>query len=287
MGVLILARLLTQPGISIPFSVWIPIAYLWQDVAVMLAFAMLDYTVRREWFGQTLYVLIVGYVALNVPIVRVLSSPLTLPMIRAAGAPLADSVKYYLTLKNLGSIALILAAGIFLPIGLARWKPQSREIVIAVIVVALSFALAGPYAISKVDTAGRYRNAFGALWPTRLRPLKDHPENKDWRSSPFPVFSNAVNPLLQYRGAAAGRNVVLIVLESTSARYWPSGDSAIDPMPNLTALASQGISFEHAYAVYPESIKGLFSVLCSRYPAFDVAAEVYSRITCPALPREL
>ena len=58
-------------------------------------------------------------------------------------------------------------------------------------------------------------------------------------------------------------------------------------MPNLTALASQGISFEHAYAVYPESIKGLFSVLCSRYPAFDVAPEVYSRITCPALPREL
>ncbi len=287
MGVLILARLLTGPGISIPFSVWIPIAYLWQDVAVMLAFAMLDYTVRREWFGRTLYVLIVGYVALNVPIVRVLSSPLTLPMIRAAGAPLADSVKYYLTLKNLGSIALILAAGIFLPIGLARWKPQRRGIVIAVIVVSLSFALAGPYAISKVDTAGRYRNAFGALWPTRLRPLKDHPENKDWRSSPFPVFSNAVNPLLQYRGAAAGRNVVLIVLESTSARYWPSGDSAIDPMPNLTALASQGISFEHAYAVYPESIKGLFSVLCSRYPAFDVAPEVYSRITCPALPREL
>src|SRR5437867_1492730 len=193
----------------------------------MLAFAMLDYTVRREWFGRTLYVLIVGYVALNVPIVRVLSSPLTLPMIRAAGAPLADSVKYYLTLKNLGSIALILAAGIFLPIGLARWKPQRRGIVIAVIVVSLSFALAGPYAISKVDTAGRYRNAFGALWPTRLRPLKDHPENTDWRSSPFPVSSNAVNQLSQYRGAAAGRNVVLIALESTSARYTYLGMPAI------------------------------------------------------------
>src|SRR3989475_8507384 len=131
------------------------------------------------------------------------------------------------------------------------------------------------------------QRTWSAVADTRLRPLKNHPENKDWRSSPFLVFSNAVNPLLQYRGAAAGRNVVLIVLESTSARYWPSGDSAIDPMPNLTALASQGISFEHAYAVYPESIKGLFSVLCSRYPAFDVAPEVYSRITCPALPREL
>ena len=103
-GVLILARLLTQPGVSIPVSVWIPIAYLWQDVAVVLAFAMLDYTVQREWFGRTLYVLVVGYVALNVPIARVLSSPLTLPMMRAAGGPLADSVRYYLTLRNLGTI---------------------------------------------------------------------------------------------------------------------------------------------------------------------------------------
>jgi len=286
MGVLILARLLTQPGVSIPVSVWIPIAYLWQDVAVVLAFAMLDYTVQREWFGRTLYVLVVGYVALNVPIARVLSSPLTLPMMRAAGGPLADSVRYYLTLRNLGTIALILAAGILLPVYLARWKPR-RGIVVAVMVVSLSFALAGPYAISKIDTAGRYRNALGALWSTHLRPLKDHPGNQDWRTSPFLGSSNAVNQLLQYRGAAAGRNVVLIFLESTAARYWPNRDSAIDPMPNLTALASHGISFEHAYAVYPESIKGLFSVLCSRYPAFDVAAEAYSGIKCPALPQQL
>jgi hypothetical protein len=27
--------------------------------------------------------------------------------------------------------------------------------------------------------------------------------------------------------------------------------------------------FDRAYAVYPESIKGLFSILCSRYPALD------------------
>src|SRR2546427_11954454 len=125
-----------------------------------------------------------------------------------------------------------------MPVYLAPWKPQRRGVVAAVIVVSLSSAVAGPYAISKVDTAGRYRNALGALWPTRLRPLKDHPENKDWRSSPFPVFSNAVNPLLQYRSAAAGRNVVLIVLESTSARYWPSGDTAIDRMQNLNGLTA-------------------------------------------------
>jgi len=286
-GVLLLARLLMQPGTLLPFSIWVPIAYLWQDVAVVLAFAIVDYTVRRDWLGWTLYALIVGYVAFNVPIARVLSSPLTLSMIRAAGGPLSDSVRYYLTPKNVGSMALILAAGTLLPMCFAQWKPRRPRTIAALIVVSLSVTLAGPYAISRVDTAGRYRNAIGALWPTHLRLRNDSPKNQDWRASPFPVASNEVNPLLRYRGAAAGRNVVLILLESTAARYWPSRDFAIDPMPNLTALASRGISFEHAYAVYPESIKGLFSVLCSQYPAFDVASKTYSAVTYPALPQKL
>ncbi len=306
MGVLLLARLLTLPAIPVPFSVWVPIAYLWQDVAVVLVFAVVDYAVGRDWLAWMLYALIVGYVALNVPVARVLSSPLTLPMIRAAGGPLSDSVRYYITPKNLGSIALILAGGTFLPMWFAQWKPRRYGFVPALIVVSLSVTLAGPYAISRVDTAGRYRNAIGALWPAHLEFQGRTPNSEvqefgvrpwnSWRSSPFPASSKEINQLSRYRGAAAGRNVVLILLESTAARYWPSrpswpsrpnGDSAIDPMPNLTALASRGISFEHAYAVYPESIKGLFSVLCSRYPAFDVAPERYSAVTCPALPRQL
>ena len=45
--------------------------------------------------------------------------------------------------------------------------------------------------------------------------------------------------------------------------------------------------FENAYAVYPESIKGLFSVLCSRYPAFDSRAEFYERVTTPSIAQVL
>ena len=32
----------------------------------------------------------------------------------------------------------------------------------------------------------------------------------------------------------------------------------MDPMPKLTRLATKAVLFENAYAVYPESIKGLF-----------------------------
>src|SRR5262249_4537003 len=56
-----------------------------------------------------------------------------------------------------------------------------------------------------------------------------------------------------------------------------------DPMPNLSELARTALVFENAYAVYPESIKALFSFLCSRYPAMDTKTESYTRITTPSL----
>src|SRR5262249_48192836 len=47
------------------------------------------------------------------------------------------------------------------------------------------------------------------------------------------------------------------------------------------------IVFDSAYAVYPESIKGLFSILCSTYPAFDTAARFYAALPCPSLASSL
>ena len=58
-------------------------------------------------------------------------------------------------------------------------------------------------------------------------------------------------------------------------------------MPNLARLAAQSIVFERAYTVYPESIKGLLSVLCSKYPAFQTPAEAYAKVQCPSLAQLL
>jgi arylsulfatase A-like enzyme len=55
-------------------------------------------------------------------------------------------------------------------------------------------------------------------------------------------------------------------------------------MPNLTAMAGRAVVFETAYAVYPESIKGLYSVLCSAYPALGGRAEALAAAGCRALP---
>src|SRR5205823_2949406 len=48
----------------------------------------------------------------------------------------------------------------------------------------------------------------------------------------------------------------------------------------LSALARRALVFDNAYAVYPESIKGLFSVLCSTFPAFDSRPEEYESVDC-------
>jgi lipoteichoic acid synthase len=54
-------------------------------------------------------------------------------------------------------------------------------------------------------------------------------------------------------------------------------------MPNVSELARTAIVFENAYAAYPESIKGLFSILCSTYPAFDSEAEMYAAVPCQSI----
>ena len=291
-AVLILARLLTLGGGSIAVSVWTPVAYLWQDLLAALIFAFLESFVLPRRAGWLLYSTLVSYVALNVPITLVLSSPLTPAMIRAAGGPLLDSIRHHLTLANLGALALVASAGVLFPLLLTRMQFQLRK---GLAVASLALVAVGPFATGKVETVGLHRNAFGALMPVGAvydriaadtRHASDTFRHDGWRVSPF-ESARSVPEIAQYRGAAAGRNVVVVILESTAAGYLRPYGAQEDPMPNLTGLASRSIVFEDAYAVYPESIKGLFSVLCSRYPAFATPAEAYSQVPCASLAQLL
>ncbi|HLQ77618.1 MAG TPA: sulfatase, partial [Terriglobia bacterium] len=227
-------------------------------------------SIRRPRLGWVLYALLVGYAAINVPIARILSSPMTWTMMRAARGPLRDSITHYFTVPYFGAVALILTAGILLPVVLGRLKFQHAKIAG---VAALAVVAIGPYAVTQVDSAGMHRNAFGVLWPTHLGRTTSG-DAGGWRISPFE--SAPATDLSRFRGSAAGRNVILILLESTAARYLKPYGAAEDPMPNLTRLASQSIVFDRAYAVYPESIRELFATLCSQYPQFGTSPETYA-----------
>ena len=90
-GVFVIAKLVILAGRPIQLSSWTPIAYFWQDLLVVLIFALLDRMVRSARFGWALYGAAVAYVTINIGVERVLSSPLTWPMLGAAGGALSDS----------------------------------------------------------------------------------------------------------------------------------------------------------------------------------------------------
>jgi hypothetical protein len=278
--VLVLAKLCMGVGQPVPASAWAPVAYLWQDLLVAVLFAGFDGLVRRSWAGWPVYGLIVAYAAVNVPVARVLGTPLTAPMLRATRGTLADSVAYHATPTNVGFLLLVVAAGATFPFLFRRVR--ARHLLWGA-AAAAPVILLGRYATTRVDTGGLHRNALVAVVETQF-PHIDAADSAE--PLPVPPAPSELGPdpgLADLRGAAAGRNVVLVMLESAAAQYLRPYGAAEDPMPNVTALAAQGILFERAYAVYPESIRGLFSVLCSRYPAMDTEPELYERVTTPSL----
>jgi hypothetical protein len=79
LALLALARVLELAGRAIPLSLWTPVAFLWQDAVFVLVFAALDRAWRRPKLGWLLYSIAAMYIAINVPITRTLSTPLTWP----------------------------------------------------------------------------------------------------------------------------------------------------------------------------------------------------------------
>ena len=279
--VLVVAKAIMLSGRQAAMTPWFPLAYFWQDVLVALSLGVVGWLVHRPAVTWTCYALVVGYVALNVPIALELSSPLSVSMWRAARGPLSDSVSAGFTPRNVGALATVLLVAAIAPFATRRLRPAGRLTIVA----ALAWIIAGATASARIDTRGLHRNAIGALLPAAT-PLAaaSSSSSADWRA---PVVGNTSAPedLRADRRAARGQNVLLITLESTAARYLGLYGAKVDPMPNLSHLAKRSTVFDRMYAVYPESIKGLFSTLCSRAPGYNTDPEVYASVPCDSMPQ--
>ncbi|HLJ45178.1 MAG TPA: sulfatase [Bryobacteraceae bacterium] len=248
--VLLAAKAAFLRGHSINASGWLLVAYVWQDAAVALFYALFD---RREF-----YWLIAIYAAINVPVERALSTPLTWPMLRAARGPLADSILLYVNGMNCALVVAVLAVAFVAPLFLGRMPALPGAVPL---LCAVTFVLVGPSASSRVDTHGLGRNAITALVDISLpRVAAFNGPSRDWRS-----VEPAPEDLSRFAGVARGRNVIMVSLESTAAQYLELYGAKYDVMPNLSKLANRAVVFDNAYAVYPESIKALSGVLCSTY----------------------
>jgi hypothetical protein len=275
----------TGVGPGHPWSGWSIVAYFWQDVLVALLFGGTDTLLRilgvNPRVRWALYWAIVTYAVLNIPVERALFTPMTWPMLRAARGPLTDSLLHYATPANIllmaltgviGTVSAVLSAG-------------ERRASVWLLIAGCTIVLAGPSADARVETLGVSRNAIVALLTSTRPKIDAEARFGDWRRSPFGQATT--DDLSTLRGMAKGRNIIMVSLESTAAPYLGIYGAAPDPTPNLTALARNAVVFDNAYAVYPESIKGLYSVLCSGFPAFDTTAEEYERVPCTSLAASL
>jgi hypothetical protein len=256
-------------------------------VLVVLVFAGIDFAMRRRaWISWLLYSLMVLYIAINVPIACVLSTPMTWPLLRATRGALADSIVHYVRWINFLRIVLVLGVGVASPLLLRRRVNFfSTRVKLAATGAGLFLILLGPLASGHVETLGLERNPLVALFSTALPRISAANLAGDWSASLFD--SERGEDLSWLSGQAAGRNVLVIHLESTGAQYLRPYGAGDDPMPHLTALAHESLLFENAYTTYPETIRSFFAVQCATWPALDTHPEDYERVATPGIAQIL
>lgn len=273
----VLARILLQlHRTDLP---WLSsVAFVWQDALIALIVAGVEKLGRpARWVKWGAYVLLIAYVAINAAVIRVLSAPLTMQMLSAAGTALSDSIRYYLTAPNIFLIACIILAGAIFPWVAAHTSYAHRRLFIF---AALLLSFVGWSAGFSLSGHQLTRNPVLAMVQSTIPRIAARAHEQNWRNSPF--GGSLDQDLTFLRGIASDRNIILISLESTGAEYVKAGGSE-NPMPNVSAVARHAVIFDSSYAVYPESIKGLFSVLCSRYPAIDTDTEQHAAVRTPAI----
>jgi arylsulfatase A-like enzyme len=282
LAVFVTAKALVLLAGTVPLNGWTPLAFLWQDAVFVLVFAAFEWaTRRRPAVAWSAYGLVSAYVAVNVPVACVLSTALTWPLLRATRGTLADSIRHHVTLGNVLRLGLVLAVAVGLPLLLGRCRAPSVRWRGAAAVGLLFVALLCLLTAADVETLGLHRNVFVTLVDSAFPRVAARDVAGDWRISPF--GSPAADDLARFRGGAAGRNVVLVHLESTGAQYLHPYGAPEDPMPNLTALAYRAIRFENAYTTFPETIKSFVGVHHAFHPALDVPAECYEHVPTPSL----
>lgn len=280
--VFLIGRVICVMGRDLEWSLGLPVVMIWQDVAMVLVFALFDRIPRSSKLTWTIYGLLVGYLAMNVPLIRVLSTPLTPAVVNAAAGALKDSIWHHVTTETIVAVIIVIAAGIAVPGMLSRAEGTIRPAFLrGCLAVALGIVVWGPFVAVRIATHGLERNVIWAYAAGLRSRVGTENTEADWRE---PIIGTRSHPgLTSDRAMARRRNIVMVALESAGAQYLPLWGAREDPTPNLTSLAGAAWVFRNAYAVYPESIKGFYSVLCSQYPAFDTRAEEYENLPVPSL----
>lgn len=275
------------------------VATVWSVVAVVVLVASRAHRVAR-WGLIGAAVLLALYCGLNVGFFRSFSTPLNRGLLGMAGGEvnMGDSALEFVTLHNLWPVALVVIAAIIPPLVAERLlKKPLAGLAFAALASMITFLFIGPNTRHHGPPLGLDRNA---IWEATLLPFPKETQTGERLtldiSQPIPRGSIVApndyrEDLSELSGVADGMNVVLVVLESTSASYIGAYgvDAEDDPMPNISALRENALVFDAWYAPVPTSMKCMFSYLCSMYPYPDAIAEsqLAPEIPCQSLPEVL
>lgn len=225
----------------------------WDDVAVAGALAWLLASLGR-WWRALVAILLLLFHAFAMLLVQALGQPFLPSMLAGCAPAMGDSVAPYLTLANAAKLGCLLGCG-----GLGAWSGRrvvvGRPALLGATTLAAAAALLAPG-----PTPACHRNALVAFARGLVARSGDVPAATEacWpQQAPLPL---GLPP-----GIAAGRSVVLVVLESAATRFVAPA-APPSPMPFLRRLAGMGCDCTAAYAVYPESIEGQVPILCGLPP---------------------
>lgn len=247
------------------------------DVALALAGTALAAYLPRAC-SRVLFAALIAWTAANAALVAAIGRPLVLPMLQGADAAMGDSMRHYLRADVLWPAVTVLLVGglVFLRGSRTVVARRPRGVVLALAAVAL-----GAWWSLPPPASPAHRNALLELIRSALpRALPSLP--------PRMVAANVEpSPLQALQGAAPGRSVVFVVLESAAPRFLRPYGAAADPMPFLTGLVPDSLLMTDAYCVYPESILGQLAILHAVAPGPDRRPEQYRDLSVPSLAEML
>jgi len=231
------------------------------------------------WLARTSYVAVCLYTTFNVGVVLAIGSPLVGPMLHGVDPAMLDSVRRYLEARILLPMAAVMVVAALAPCLASRLARRVRVAGCALV------ALTATGALLHQPLAPAQRNAIVAMVRSGIPLHAALPTVAP--AIPMHAAQRVVLPpaITRLAATAAGRSVVLVILESAAPRFLGAYGASEDAMPFVSSLAQHSLLCTEAWAVYPESIKGQIALLHSTAPAPDLSAEQHGRIPVPGLPR--
>ncbi len=230
-------------------------------------------------------VLCVFFSVCSYPVFEYLRTPLSISLIRAGGdlSGIRTSISGYVSNWEIAMLVLVPAVYLVGIILLNRYLPVRSPVVFSIVLLAIGGALTAQWLLSARRIASdkwtlndSQTIVMNPQWIMLSSSYDDATNRRSVSlSSDFPPdFLGDFRPgphVAHHAFSAKPRNVILIVLESTSTRYMGIYGSPYDTTPVLDSERGHCLVFDNFYAHVGQTALSLVALTTSRYPNFRYA----------------